>query len=791
MDAKKAAREDRQHNQQINFTPASHFLQAIDPAGGFTFQTFDDNPRKDHYLAKVFHGTFSEHRNELARLNKAGAGIFVTVNKTDGRGRKKENVTVVRAVFLDLDGAPLPDEWPIEPHLIVESSPGRYHAYWLVEGNFPLTQFEGVQKAIAAKFHGDPAVCDLPRVMRIPGFLHQKHTPFLSRIIRDHSLEPRYSPEQILEFFPSPESTRGNTTQTDDPILKALEDKGMLIRADRAEKGKFLITCPWADTHTTGDPEAAYWQAHTGGHAGAGFRCLHGHCVDKTIRELKSFLGYEPEDTWPDPEALPNRLSPVDSFSYDLLPEAFRSWIKDISERMQCPPDFPAIGAIVSLSAVVGRKIGIRPKRHDDWTVIPNLWGAVIGRPGIMKTPALDQAKLPLDRLSAEAIDDYSQEEKTWSTRSLVLKTKREILTTNLKAALKAGNETSGIEAEIASLQNEFPAPICKRYFVNDATVEKLEEILKENPNGVLVFRDELTGWLKSLEREGRENDRAFYLESWNGSGSYTCDRIGRGTVHIPNVCLSILGGIQPGPLSEYVREASKNGSGADGLLQRFQLIAWPDDPKDWQNVDRWPDTVSKNRAYEVFKQLAALDPCTIGAERNEDGSPFLHFSEEAQEVFDAWREILEREKLRSGDADMIESALAKYRSLIPSLALLFHLADGNGGPVGTDSLFRAIDWGDYLESHLRRVYGGAIDPDSATAHALMEKIHERKIVDGTTLRDIHRKHWTGITFETLSGGLSVLTDFNILRTELVPASEKGGRSSVIIKINPKLRGTK
>lgn len=76
-------------------------------------------------------------------------------------------------------------------------------------------------------------------------------------------------------------------------------------------------------------------------------------------------------------------------FVADLLPDALRPWIADVAERMQCPPDYPAMGAMVALSSVVGRQVGIRPKRQDDWTVVPNLWGAVVGRPSLLKTPAL------------------------------------------------------------------------------------------------------------------------------------------------------------------------------------------------------------------------------------------------------------------------------------------------------------------------------------------------------------------------------------------------------------------
>lgn len=276
----------------VDFLTAERFLQALDPAGQFTFQTFDDTPRNDTYLARVFQGTFGEHRDELARLNSAGAGVFITPNKTDGRGRKTENITGVRAVFLDLDGTPLPEEWPIEPHLIIESSPERFHAYWLLDPGFPLDRFEGVQKALAARFNGDPAVCDLPRVMRLPGFVHRKKEPFQSRILRDWSSEPQYAPEQILEVFPpvSETKSRPNVDPGDDLILKALSAKELLIAPGR-ERGMYRITCPWASEHTNGDKEAVYYLPNFGGFKGPGFKCQHAHCADRTIKDLREFLG--------------------------------------------------------------------------------------------------------------------------------------------------------------------------------------------------------------------------------------------------------------------------------------------------------------------------------------------------------------------------------------------------------------------------------------------------------------------------------------------------------------------
>lgn len=121
-----------------------------------------------------------------------GAGIFVMINRGDGMGRRAENVIGVRAHFVDLDGAPLKPvlEAPLRPNIIVETSPGRYHVYWIVDG-IGLQEFWYFQRELARRFGGDPKVKDLPRVMRVPGFFHLKEAPFLVRII-EPTLEVPY-----------------------------------------------------------------------------------------------------------------------------------------------------------------------------------------------------------------------------------------------------------------------------------------------------------------------------------------------------------------------------------------------------------------------------------------------------------------------------------------------------------------------------------------------------------------------------------------------------------------------
>lgn len=488
---------------------------------------------------------------------------------------------------------------------------------------------------------------------------------------------------------------------------------------------------------------------------------------------------------WPDPRPLPSELPPVMAFDFDLLPQAFRPWIKDISERTQCPPDFPAVGAMVALAGVVGRKIGIRPKRFDDWFVVPNLWGAAIGRPGIMKTPALRQPLRPLECLEIDAKQDYEKAKREYEAAKVVADLTRKEREVEIRKAIRDGGDALAIAANM--LSTETSAPIRRRYLVNDSTVEKLGEVLNENPNGVTAYRDELIGLLRSLDREGQEGARAFYLEAWDGGGRFTYDRIGRGTIDIEATTVSIIGGIQPGRLAEYLRAAVKGVADDDGLIQRFQLAVWPDVESQWSNVDRWPDTAAKNLAYGVFTRLDAFQPLAVGAEQDEQdarGIPFLRLADNAQEAFDDWRNELEQ-KVRSGaEHPAMESHLAKYRSLIPSLALLIHLADGDSGLVSLAAVQRAIHWGRYLESHARRMYSLAANPDFAAGKALTRRIHAGDVAATFALRDLYRNGWSGLADkDDAEKAVGLLLDLDWLRETTEPT---GGRDRRRFHVNPK-----
>jgi putative DNA primase/helicase len=778
------------------------FLALISEGERFTFQTFDDKTQKNSSLTRILHGTLDEHFSSLVELNKRGAGVFFTVNETDLKGRSAANIVKVRAVFVDLDGTSLAPvvSAPLLPHIIVESSEGRYHAYWIIE-DMSLDIFSYVQKVLINKFNADKSVHDLPRVMRLPGFMHNKKDPFHVRVIEASGMLPYTCSHFLKEFGIVPNRTTTKVVPigiVNDPVLHELQKRDMVIGPIQGKEGGWKIKCPFRNEHTTGDTGTAYFEPYSNGYFTSGFKCQHDHCASKNIDDLKEYLGIEcsidvDSEIWEEPIPLREELVKVAPFDEAMLPSFLRDWISDIRERMQVPTDFLAATCVVVLSSLIGRKCGIYPKAQDDWLVVPNLWGAIVGRPSLLKSPAIAEVLKPLEDLIVGAIESNKKEMDEYEQNEMWFEAKQSALKEKYKTAAKKANSDDE-KPDFTQFENTNKPckPCLKRYKTEDATTQKIGEILLENPNGLLVHRDELVGWLKSLDQYGREGDRAFFLESWNGTGSYTVDRIGRGTLHIPALCLSIIGGIQPGPLRAYVHQATTGGCGDDGLLQRFQLLVWPDASKEWRNVDRSPNKQAKEKAYEIFKRIDAFEPFGPSATAEDLKIRGLRFSPDAQEKADIWRLELEN-KLRGGDlCPALESHLGKYRSLMPSLALIFYLVAVIGKeemPVAVDleSTLQAVRWCEYLETHARRLYAAAEDPDTESARALLSRIKKGYLPDFFSFRDVYySKHWSMLDCpEKVTKAVKILEEFCWIK---IKDHKTKGRPLKMVIVHPSLR---
>ncbi|MCS6811928.1 MAG: DUF3987 domain-containing protein [Tepidimonas sp.] len=485
-------------------------------------------------------------------------------------------------------------------------------------------------------------------------------------------------------------------------------------------------------------------------------------------------------DEWPQPEPLPEDLPPVEPFSPELLPEALRGWITDIAERMQCPPDFPAVGAIVALSGLVGARVVAAPKQRDDWRVTPNLWGLIVGNPGVMKSPALGQVLKPLEALQSRARERWQAEHEAWQQECRLIELAERA--NEKQAAALAAKDRDRARA-LLTKEVRPSEPTMRRYLVNDSTVEKLAELLAVNPWGLLAYRDELHGLIASMDRPGQEGARGFYLSAYDGDKGYAVDRIGRGETYIPRVCLAMLGSIQPGVLQGYVREATRGGAGSDGLLQRFSMAVWPDVSPHYRLIDRWPDNAARQAAREVFERLDALQP-------SGDGPHALGFSPEAQGTYAEWAVPFEAELRRAELHPALVAHLAKYRKLVPALALLFALIDRpDAGRIERNDLLRALAWSDYLRSHAERIYAAAVIPETASARLLLERIRAGRI-DGPdfTPRQVAVKHWAGLaTPEDVRKAADLLVEYGWLRRETSSPGAGGGRPSDRYLIHPML----
>jgi hypothetical protein len=532
------------------------------------------------------------------------------------------------------------------------------------------------------------------------------------------------------------------------------------------------------------------------GERGAAKVGLDDYLCQHTVGEL---LALADTTAWPDTQPVEDAILAVPPFDpVEMLPEPFATWVLDVADRAQCPADFVAIPLLVALAAVVGRKVAIRPKRHDEWTVIPNLWGVIVGEPGVMKTPAMQEALKFLKRLEVDAREDFATREAAYETQMVLYEAQLKAWKNDLKKVTANHEPTDDL---MASQPVEPEEPVARRYIVNDTTVEKIGELLNQNPNGLLIFRDEMIGFLRTMDRDGHENDRSFYNVAWEGSQSYVYDRIQRGTVAIEHACVSLVGGIQPGPLREYLNEIVGGGGLDDGFIQRMQLMVWPTVNCAWQNEDRWPDTGAKLRVYEVFRRLDQLSATEmIGARVDRDAPdspPFLQFTPEAQGLFDAWRTNLERRARADGaEHPAIVNHLSKYRSLMPSLALLFHLANpepwGPDGPphrqVSVSAAERAVAWCEYLEAHARRVYQSVTRRTQSRASRLAQHIKRGRLKDPFTVYQIKRQGWGGLRENTdIVEALTLLEELGWVQAVARRSSAYGGKPTVEYHLNPQL----
>ncbi len=714
-----------------------------------------------------------------------------------GRYRAKKELAVsVHAVMVDDVGTKVSADHfaSCPPSWAIETSPGNcQYGYILIE---PITELHVAdklkEKLIEAELCDSGATGGTARWMRLPVAINGRPKygdPSPKCRLVQWRPELKYTVDQLYSAFgllqeqvaPSNNSATkavneqpGQTQLSDDAasVIEALQAKGLYKTA--LGSGKHDITCPWVHGHTDAtDNGTAYFEPNQKYPTG-GFKCHHSHGSLFHIRELKEFLGVGTETVevteHGHPKNLPPALRPVPALNTKNLPDAIRDAVIDLADRLQCPPDYLAVAMLSAAGAVVGNTVGIFPYANDEsWDVYPALWGGIVGDPGSKKSPSLLHAHKPLQHLEQLASQKHAQDmlvyEQAKAQFEQALKAWSASKSTNLKP-------TAPIE------------PKRERYVVHDSTYQALGVILADNPRGVLALADELSGLLQGLDTAGQESARGFYLTGWSGTGGYSFDRVGRGSISLDRYCLSVFGGFQPDRVKAYVQFSQRGSSKNDGLLQRFQLLVWPDPVGNFKLVDRVPNQQAIAKYNQAVLNLPKLEQQSLpGGRRLSNGSQLLHFSPKAQQAFNTW--FVQNETLLStGGLDPArQSHFAKYRSLIPALALLFHLLDGHPGPVCEDCLNRAVAFADYLKKHADRIYASVSGHDHAAVRMLAERLLDGQLPDGFTCRTLTLKGWAGLaTKEQAQAAIDALVEYDwLIETEI----RSGGRPTVKYALNP------
>ena len=484
---------------------------------------------------------------------------------------------------------------------------------------------------------------------------------------------------------------------------------------------------------------------------------------------------------WEEPQAIKNELPTVIPMTPDLILPQFRTWDLDIADRMSVPADVVVVARIIAAASLIAGKLWVRPKARDDgWTISPTLWGLVASTPGvIIKSQSLKQGLADLEKLQEAERERFDLKGFDAEVRSAKLKA--------LRATIDRLTKQGAGDGEIEKYRDEFNdlkrEP--RRAVVSDVTVEKLGEIFENNPS-LLLTRDEFMALFMTLEREGHESDKGFFIESWEPAGTFHVDRIGRGSAAIPERFLSMIGSIQPHVLTQYLKRGLQAGD--DGFAPRFQMMIQPDIGP-WRHIDREPNREAQQQVSDLFQKLWRLNPSEVGAQQDphERRRWFLRFAPEAQPHFDEWYGDLEQEIRRGGAHPLLTQHISKYRSLIPKLALVAQVIENlgrerPGNAVSLDNLKFAIRWSKYLRSHACRAYHGVIYGAEAAAQALAARILKKQLTSPFHLRQVYRSQWTGLqSREDAETATELLIDAGWLKR-----SEEDRRSIVFV-INPRV----
>jgi hypothetical protein len=491
------------------------------------------------------------------------------------------------------------------------------------------------------------------------------------------------------------------------------------------------------------------------------------------------------------PTDITRPIPPAPKFPMQCLPDAARSYAEDVSHRMQVSPDMIVIPMLIQFAGLIGSGVALRAKSQDDWVERACLWGYIVAHKGSMKSPAFQAGTKELRRIQAEKAEEYKEELAEWKKGLEEFNLRKKAHDKNIKNEL-ARDPNAELPPTPEAIEDFPEEPKPARSVVGDITIERLADEM-EDSRGLTLFRDELSGFMKNMNRYNTGSDRQFYLECHAG-GSYHVDRVGRGSQYIGDLYLNIFGGIQP----KVAREVFGDDSADDGFNERFGLIAYPEKMTDWVLVDEPPNREAQNAMSDMCDILVSSVwedhlPVDEDSRGQVYGKPYVRFNVEAQTRFNDWLSAHMKMLGALQEDDPLIGFYEKERGLFCRVCLVLHLATcaSTTDPYDTislDTLGKTIRlFESYIEPMWKRVMAafGRTTVDEA-AKKIAEWIRQENL-EFIKPRDILRKGWKDLKdLKSIDAALNLLIAHRwIGEGQTTSSGPKGGRPSLTYQVNP------
>lgn len=459
---------------------------------------------------------------------------------------------------------------------------------------------------------------------------------------------------------------------------------------------------------------------------------------------------------------MPDEYKP---FVVDYIPEPIRTYIIEGAKTLVCDPAYIALPMLSALASAIGNSRRIKLK--EAWHEPAIIWSAIVGESGSMKSPAIDLAMRPLRKMQNEAFREYAEAMEEY-----------EKLEAEYQQALR--EKKKGYD-----LPDKPVEPIATRYYCSDVTVEALAGLLSKSPRGLLLARDELSGWVRSFNsyKSGKGGDEAKWLEL-HRAGTLLVDRKS-GTpriVHIPDASVSILGGIQPSILSQVLgTEHFENG-----LAARLLLAMPPRRAKQWTEADI--DSTLEERVENIFKWLLELE---MFDDFDEGLKPrVLSLTPEAQKMWIEFYNDHAKEQAEIAGGEM-SAAMSKLEAYAARLALVIHCVRSvtfectleSKDCIDERSIAAGVMIANWFKSEIKRVYSVMREGEMQKEQRQLLEMVRRK-GGKLTVRALQRssRAYQGDP-DTAENALQELVNIGWGKWEYAQPGSTGGRPSKVFVI--------